>query len=321
MSEMGDSGQYEGARRRMKVEEEQQQQHFAEADLSDVVDEKFIDSLIRTTSTSSSSSQQPMAASPSPLSPNAVTSLRLDRHKAAAGASAPMTFQQQPNHFQLQQPVQLHSMSSNAPPPPPPPQFFAVAPQQRAQPQPLAASTSAANIIQVTAEVSERKSTADSRTKGEKSATSSSTPIVTAASTTSTSQTGTSSSASGGGGKTPQFRWRRRKRRSKAQYPEMSRYLLPIDEGDEIQHLGRTLECQLCGLRGKRCHLTLHFKAKHSEVIEFQHRPPATSAATSGGGGGVVGSKKGKGGKKQQQQQDGGNNGKGKRTCALMGVE
>ncbi|XP_059085492.1 uncharacterized protein LOC131882381 [Tigriopus californicus] len=67
----------------------------------------------------------------------------------------------------------------------------------------------------------------------------------------------------------PQFRWRRRKRRSKAQYPEMSRYLLPIDEGEEVQHLGRTLECQLCGLRGKRCHLTLHFKAKHSEVIEL----------------------------------------------------
>ena len=61
----------------------------------------------------------------------------------------------------------------------------------------------------------------------------------------------------------PQFRWRRRKRRSKAQYPEMSQYLVPIDEGDEIQHLGRTLECTLCGLRGKRCHLTLHFKAKH----------------------------------------------------------
>ena len=70
----------------------------------------------------------------------------------------------------------------------------------------------------------------------------------------------------------PQFRWRRRKRRSKAQYPEMSQYLVPIDEGDEIQHLGRTLECTLCGLRGKRCHLTLHFKAKHSEVIDL-HLP------------------------------------------------
>ncbi|CAB4057629.1 unnamed protein product [Lepeophtheirus salmonis] len=69
--------------------------------------------------------------------------------------------------------------------------------------------------------------------------------------------------------KKPQFRWRRRKRRSKAQYPEMSQYLLPIDSGDEVQHLGRTLECTLCGLRGKRCHLTLHFKAKHAEVIEF----------------------------------------------------
>ena len=56
----------------------------------------------------------------------------------------------------------------------------------------------------------------------------------------------------GGGSKSSQFRWRRRKRRSKAQYPEMGRYLLPIDQGDEIQHLGRTLECQLCGLRGKR---------------------------------------------------------------------
>lgn len=53
-------------------------------------------------------------------------------------------------------------------------------------------------------------------------------------------------------GSSPQFRWRRRKRRSKAQYPEMGRYLLPIDNGDEIQHLGRTLECQLCGLRGKQ---------------------------------------------------------------------
>ena len=60
----------------------------------------------------------------------------------------------------------------------------------------------------------------------------------------------------------------------------MSRYLLPIDDGDEIQHLGRTLECQLCGLRGKRCHLTLHFKAKHSEVIELdQHRRAAAAAA------------------------------------------
>ena len=48
----------------------------------------------------------------------------------------------------------------------------------------------------------------------------------------------------------------------RAQYPEMSRYLLPIDDGDEVQHLGRTLECQLCGLRGKRCHLTLHFKVQ-----------------------------------------------------------
>lgn len=67
----------------------------------------------------------------------------------------------------------------------------------------------------------------------------------------------------------PQFRWRRRKRRSKAQYPEMSRYLLPIDDGEEVQHLGRTLECTLCGLRGKRCHLTLHFKAKHNEVIDL----------------------------------------------------
>ena len=52
----------------------------------------------------------------------------------------------------------------------------------------------------------------------------------------------------------------------------MSQYLVPIDEGDEIQHLGRTLECTLCGLRGKRCHLTLHFKAKHSEVIDL-HLP------------------------------------------------
>ena len=50
------------------------------------------------------------------------------------------------------------------------------------------------------------------------------------------------------------------------QYPEMSRYLLPIDDGDEVQHLGRTLECQLCGLRGKRCHLTLHFKVKSARV-------------------------------------------------------
>ena len=36
-----------------------------------------------------------------------------------------------------------------------------------------------------------------------------------------------------------------------------------------MQHLGRTLECTLCGLRGKRCHLTLHFKAKHNEVIDL----------------------------------------------------
>ena len=77
----------------------------------------------------------------------------------------------------------------------------------------------------------------------------------------------------------PQFRWRRRKRRSKAQYPEMSQYLVPIDEGDEIQHLGRTLECTLCGLRGKRCHLTLHFKAKHSEVIDL-HIPGRSLTAT-----------------------------------------
>ena len=37
----------------------------------------------------------------------------------------------------------------------------------------------------------------------------------------------------------------------------------------QVQHLGRTLECTLCGLRGKRCHLTLHFKAKHNEVIDL----------------------------------------------------
>lgn len=80
----------------------------------------------------------------------------------------------------------------------------------------------------------------------------------------SSSSTKTSSKKS-----SPQFRWRRRKRRSKAQYPEMSRYLLPIDDGEEVQHLGRTLECTLCGLRGKRCHLTLHFKAKHNEVIDL----------------------------------------------------
>ena len=78
-----------------------------------------------------------------------------------------------------------------------------------------------------------------------------------------------SGNSSGGKKSSPQFRWRRRKRRSKAQYPEMSRYLLPIDDGEEVQHLGRTLECTLCGLRGKRCHLTLHFKAKHNEVIDL----------------------------------------------------
>ena len=115
--------------------------------------------------------------------------------------------------------------------------------------------------------------------------------------------------------KSPHFRWRRRKRRSKAQYPEMGQYLVPIDEGDEIQHLGRTLECTLCGLRGKRyintfscplfpilkdkssmwknyifiysCHLTLHFKAKHSEVIDLNlHRgglpPPPPPPVSSG---------------------------------------
>ena len=43
----------------------------------------------------------------------------------------------------------------------------------------------------------------------------------------------------GGKKSSPQFRWRRRKRRSKAQYPEMSRYLLPIDDGEEVQHLGK----------------------------------------------------------------------------------
>ena len=36
-----------------------------------------------------------------------------------------------------------------------------------------------------------------------------------------------------------------------------------------VSSLGRTLECTLCGLRGKRCHLTLHFKAKHNEVIDL----------------------------------------------------
>ena len=40
---------------------------------------------------------------------------------------------------------------------------------------------------------------------------------------------------SGGKKSSPQFRWRRRKRRSKAQYPEMSRYLLPIDDGEEVR--------------------------------------------------------------------------------------
>lgn len=84
-----------------------------------------------------------------------------------------------------------------------------------------------------------------------------------------TTTTPVAKSSSKKSGSTPQFRWRRRKRRSKAQYPEMSRYLLPIDDGEEVQHLGRTLECTLCGLRGKRCHLTLHFKAKHNEVIDL----------------------------------------------------
>ena len=55
------------------------------------------------------------------------------------------------------------------------------------------------------------------------------------------------------------------------QYPEMSRYLLPIDDGDEVQHLGRTLECQLCGLRGKRCHLTLHFKVRSHCEMSLPH--------------------------------------------------
>ena len=50
--------------------------------------------------------------------------------------------------------------------------------------------------------------------------------------TTSTSSVGTTKSSSKKS--TPQFRWRRRKRRSKAQYPEMSRYLLPIDDGEEV---------------------------------------------------------------------------------------
>ncbi len=85
--------------------------------------------------------------------------------------------------------------------------------------------------------------------------------------------------SSGGKKSSPQFRWRRRKRRSKAQYPEMSRYLLPIDDGEEVQHLGRTLECTLCGLRGKRCHLTLHFKAKHNEVIDLSRAKNLAAAA------------------------------------------
>ena len=60
----------------------------------------------------------------------------------------------------------------------------------------------------------------------------------------------------------------------------MSRYLLPIDDGDEVQHLGRTLECQLCGLRGKRCHLTLHFKVRdctakcHFAISVFEREQP-----------------------------------------------
>merc|ERR1719357_2163665 len=109
---------------------------------------------------------------------------------------------------------------------------------------------------------------------------------------TSTHQSASSASSNCVGGnsgkkKSPHFRWRRRKRRSKAQYPEMGQYLVPIDEGDEIQHLGRTLECTLCGLRGKRCHLTLHFKAKHSEVIDLNlHRgglpPPPPPPLSSG---------------------------------------
>ena len=89
-----------------------------------------------------------------------------------------------------------------------------------------------------------------------------------------------SMSMSSGKKSSPQFRWRRRKRRSKAQYPEMSRYLIPIDDGEEVQHLGRTLECTLCGLRGKRCHLTLHFKAKHNEVIDLTRVKNLNSGGT-----------------------------------------
>ena len=99
-------------------------------------------------------------------------------------------------------------------------------------------------------------------------------------------------SSSGGKKSSPQFRWRRRKRRSKAQYPEMSRYLLPIDDGEEVQHLGRTLECTLCGLRGKRCHLTLHFKAKHNEVIDLSRAKNLAAGISSSNSGSSNNNKK-----------------------------
>ena len=51
--------------------------------------------------------------------------------------------------------------------------------------------------------------------------------------------------------------------------PRITIFFVFSDDGEEVQHLGRTLECTLCGLRGKRCHLTLHFKAKHNEVIDI----------------------------------------------------
>ena len=98
-----------------------------------------------------------------------------------------------------------------------------------------------------------------------------------------------SMSMSSGKKSSPQFRWRRRKRRSKAQYPEMSRFLVPIDDGEEVQHLGRTLECTLCGLRGKRCHLTLHFKAKHNEVIDLSRAKNLNSSNNNNSSSNTVG--------------------------------
>ena len=75
---------------------------------------------------------------------------------------------------------------------------------------------------------------ASSLSSGSSAPSSSSMRTPQSTSTTSTTSAVTTKSSSNSKKSTPQFRWRRRKRRSKAQYPEMSRYLLPIDDGEEV---------------------------------------------------------------------------------------